>query len=180
MGGPVTLTRIPLYRKCVPRPCSRHPRSDMVSSCWPAAGLSLLALALCVGDCAAPEDDAALPDSTAAAPAARSSASVWTEAQQRGVRFWAVGQEPGWLLEITDDSLHFAWSYGQEVITVLQRHADTTRGRTVYQADTPEGPLRIEAEATRCTDTMSGEQFSHTVTVTLDSTSYAGCGRRLP
>jgi uncharacterized membrane protein len=152
----------------------------MTPSCWHAAGLSLLALALCVSGCAEPEDDAPSPDSTAAAPAVPSSTSVWAEAQQRGVRFRAVGQEPGWLLEITDDSLHFAWAYGQEAITVPRQHADTTRGRAVHRADTPEGPLRIEAEATRCTDTMSGEQFSHTVTVTLDSTSYAGCGRRLP
>jgi uncharacterized membrane protein len=30
-----------------------------------------------------------------------------------------------------------------------------------------------------CADIMSGEEVSHTVTVTLDGTEYRGCGRVL-
>jgi uncharacterized membrane protein len=107
--------------------------------------------------------------------------SVWREARRRGVQFRAVGQEPGWLVEVYDDRLRFLWAYGQHEVTVPRAGADSAAeaGRTVYRGTTDRGPLRIVAEERRCTDVMSGEGFSHTVTVTFDGRTYAGCGRPL-
>ncbi len=97
-----------------------------------------------------------------------------SEARPR-VRFRGVGQEPGWVLEVRAESLHFAGDYGTSTLSVPRSAVaiDSTAERTVYRAD------RLDAvvEADSCTDVMSGEPFSHTVTVTVDGDTYDGCGR---
>jgi len=70
---------------------------------------------------------------------------VWQQAKLRGVSFRAIGQEPGWLLEITDSS---------EILLV------TDYGKA-------------------CHDSMSGEEFAVTVTVTVGEDRMSGCGRAL-
>ena len=92
------------------------------------------------------------------------------------LQFRAVGQEPGWIVEVTDDSLRFAWAYGQRAVTAAQFVTDTDDERMVYRADTDRGPLRVEAEPKYCTDPMNGRLFSHTVTVTLAGDTHTGCG----
>ena len=58
----------------------------------------LLALVLC--GCTQAES----PKTTAPPIDEASIGGVWHEAKLRGVLFRAIGQEPGWLLEITDGS----------------------------------------------------------------------------
>lgn len=103
--------------------------------------------------------------------------SVWREARRRGVVVRGVGQEPGWVLEVRPDRLHFSGDYGQRTVTVPRSAVavDSTAERTVYRADR----VRAVVEADPCTDIMSGEAFSHTVTVTVDGDRYRGCGRVL-
>jgi len=107
-----------------------------------------------------------------------SSNNVWHQARLRGVSFRAIGQEPGWLLEITT---------GSEILLVL----DYGQSRTVYAYVEPEvypelhksryrtGDLEILLEGKDCQDTMSGEEFAATVTVTIDNRRLSGCGRAL-
>ena len=92
------------------------------------------------------------------------------------LQFRAVGQEPGWIVEVTDDSLRFAWAYGQREVTASQFGTDTDDKRVLYRADTDRGPLRVVARPQYCTDPMNGRLFSHTVTVTLAGDVHTGCG----
>ena len=92
------------------------------------------------------------------------------------LQFRAVGQEPGWIVEVTDDSLRFAWAYGQREVTASQFVTDTDDERVLYRADTDRGPLRVVARPQYCTDPMNGRLFSHTVTVTLAGDVHTGCG----
>ena len=48
--------------------------------------------------------------------------------------------------------------------------------RTVFQIDADSSVL---IEGKPCVDSMSGESFQTTVTVTFDGKIYAGCGRAL-
>ena len=91
--------------------------------------------------------------------------------------FRGVGQEPGWTVEVRADSLHFSGDYGQRTRRVPRSAVavDSTAERTVYRADR----LEVVVEPDACTDVMSGEPFSHTVTVTVDGDTYRGCGRSL-
>ena len=102
------------------------------------------------------------------------------EGQHPDLQFRAVGQEPGWLIEVTDDSLRFAWDYGQHEVILSRFSKKTDAGRIIYRAETGRGPVRIVAEPQHCTDPMNGRLFSHTVTVTLAGDTHTGCGHLLP
>jgi hypothetical protein len=108
------------------------------NECIMAGALAVLLVAGC-GSSGHPSADAQ-PDTTTTPPVAaqdsyfEGSQRVWEAARDRGVVFRAVGQEPGWVLEVREEP---------------------------------------------CMDTMSGERFSMTATLTLNNTTYDGCGRML-
>lgn len=100
--------------------------------------------------------------------------------RHRNLHFRAIGQEPGWLVEVTADTLRFAWAYGQHEVTTFRFSKETDAGRIRYRAETDRGPVRVVAEPEQCTDPMNGRLFSHTVTVTLAGDTHTGCGSPLP
>ncbi|HUH36424.1 MAG TPA: YbaY family lipoprotein [Spongiibacteraceae bacterium] len=108
--------------------------------------------------------------------------SVWEGARLSGIDFRAVGNEPGWLLEIRDRrKLRFVYNYGEQEVSLaasapVEEHATA---QTLYNARDAKHELRVILQALPCQDDMSGEQFSTTVTVDLDGQRYRGCGRSL-
>lgn len=102
------------------------------------------------------------------------------ESQRPGVQFRAVGQEPGWLLEVAADSLRFTWAYGQHEVTAPEPERETEGGRILYTAEADRGTVRVVAKPQQCTDPMNGRLFTHTVTVMLSGDKHTGCGRRMP
>ncbi|WP_441000107.1 MliC family protein [Fodinibius sp. SL11] len=106
----------------------------------------------------------------------------WAAAKLRGVDFRALGQEPGWFLELQNKGqLKYVGNYGQDTITVKTPTPDTDiQGkRTVYQAKDAQHVLKFVIAETPCTDSMSGFDFPQTVTVSIDGETYRGCGRYL-
>lgn len=104
----------------------------------------------------------------------------WEDARRRGVEFRAIGQEPGWYLEIFEgDSLVAVTAYGEQ--RAVTPYAEPVRegNRTTFTAETEAHDLQVVIEDTPCQDTMSGEEFESTVTMTLDGETYQGCGRPL-
>jgi uncharacterized membrane protein len=109
--------------------------------------------------------------------------AIWEHAKLNGVDFRAVGNEPGWYLEIYEGrKIRFVADYGKvryndyylpkpEVIP----HAL----KTVYTFVIDEHELEITIEGKSCRDTMVDEQYESTVTVDLDGKKYHGCGRPL-
>ncbi|MBR9991352.1 MAG: hypothetical protein KFH98_16430 [Gemmatimonadetes bacterium] len=107
---------------------------------------------------------------------------VWLAARDRGVTFRAVGQEPGWLVEIEGDRrIRVVTDYGQDerVTPVPRPVVDSTTWTTTYRVVTEGRELRISIRDEPCVDTMSGERFPTTVTLVLDGTTWHGCGRAL-
>ncbi len=108
--------------------------------------------------------------------------SIWADAALRGADFRAVGQEPGWHLEIArGDSITLVADYGERrvVTPAPEPHVDRQAGRTTYRAETEAHVLTVEIIEESCRDVMSGERFEATVAVTLDGQTYRGCGRAL-
>jgi uncharacterized membrane protein len=108
--------------------------------------------------------------------------AVWEHAKLNGVDFRAVGNEPGWVLEISNQAnILFITNYGQS------RHAfagagvsSATQGlTTIYEARNDQDRIEIKLTATRCGDTMSDEKFPVTVKVLLNQNEFNGCGRAL-
>ena len=107
-------------------------------------------------------------------------ASPWTHAATRGITFRAVGNEPGWLVEIGDGgapSLHASLDYGQRNVDVTQMHPDA-RG---FEGKTADGTtVTLEVLRKTCQDGMSGESFKAEATLVVGGKSYRGCGAFLP
>lgn len=110
---------------------------------------------------------------------------VWEQARRRGVTLRAVGQEPGWLLEVRANRyLELVLDYGDTHIStpIARMETDFTRDVTIFRTLPPTSPLRITVYAAEqaCYDPMSGEGFTHSVVVELfGEPLYRGCGRWL-
>lgn len=110
----------------------------------------------------------------------------WAEARRRGVDFRALGQEPGWYLEIDDGvRIHLVADYGErEAETPAPApRVDSAGALLTYDARTEAHALSVvihrEPEERPCRDGMSGFAFAATVSVRLDTMTYRGCGRWL-
>jgi hypothetical protein len=111
---------------------------------------------------------------------AEGTGEVWRDAIRRGVVFRALGQEPGWLVEIdADGRMVILLDYGSERIEAAAPAPESTARGTEYRTRTPDHSIRVGIVDQPCTDTMSGEPFPAVVTLTVDGRSYDGCGIRL-
>ena len=105
----------------------------------------------------------------------------WRAALARGVDFRALGQEPGWSLDIDQDGpTVYAGDYGTDTLAAPTPAAARDGGDAItwtFRADGRE--LRVRVTARECHDTMSGEAFTHSVAIVVDGTELTGCGRWL-
>ena len=106
--------------------------------------------------------------------------AVWEDAKLRGNDFRAIGNEPGWYLEIGEGGKKsfLVTDYGAEKYELhLPRPYTSELSRTTrYKI---QGFLDITIEGKSCTDTMTGHRYSSKVTVHIDGKQYRGCGKAL-
>lgn len=103
----------------------------------------------------------------------------WEDARLRGVDFRAVGNEPGWHLEIQESRLLFVGQYGTRRILVPYAIPEGAGQVRAYRGTAGARQLRVDIVDQPCVDNMSGESLPSRVTVTLDGASYQGCGQAL-
>lgn len=103
----------------------------------------------------------------------------WETARASGVDFRAVGQEPGWLLDIyTRGIIKFAWDYGESYAEFAVAEPDTLQeGATRYEANSDGHALVVTIRRPPCQDAMSGQPYPSTVEVVIDGRTLNGCGR---
>lgn len=104
----------------------------------------------------------------------------WEDARRRGVDFRAVGNEPGWHLELKKgQSLLFVGDYGARrlLFPAPEQSMDGTTTKYHSMSDTDE--ISISVSETPCTDTMKGNQYPATAEVQLNGKFYQGCGMAL-
>jgi putative lipoprotein len=149
-----------------------------------------LILALALASCSAPPaKHNASP--AAEAPAAEASAAnqqsnlarmpSWEAARAAGVDFRAVGQEPGWMIDIyTRGIIQFVWDYGESYAAfAVAEPTYPQEGSTRYQAHSDGRSLVVTIRRAPCEDSMSGEDFPASVEVVIDGRTLSGCGRSL-
>ena len=110
----------------------------------------------------------------------RRAASLREDARVRGVVYRALGNEPGWILEIGPASrLSWTTNFGQDRYDFEQAQAATTPdGAIVYTAQKEAVAIKATVKAERCVD--DGEvEFDHVVTVESGAQTLRGCGTRL-
>ena len=104
----------------------------------------------------------------------------WDEARARGVAFRAVGNEPGWYVEVDGGdapAMRLFLDYGERQIaferTTIMPDPLGFRGvRGEVAAE-----LRLYPE--RCADVMSGEEFAVRAELIVNGAEYRGCGQFL-
>ncbi len=105
--------------------------------------------------------------------------SPWDRAADDGITYRAVGQEPGWLVEVTDAddgqaaALTAHLDYGQQLVEALdmQRDGDSYSGSTATGT-----PVELTVEQRECADPMSGERFRTAARLVVGGEAYEGCG----
>lgn len=109
-------------------------------------------------------------------------ASIWEHAKLSGVDFRATGNEPGWVLEISERTrIDLTYDYGASRIQANASEPvdDQQAMRTTWEAIADDELLKLEISAVACADSMSGEQFESTVVIHLGDRQLKGCGRAL-
>ena len=108
--------------------------------------------------------------------------AIWEDAKFRGADFRAVGNEPGWKLEISKGKeIVYVGDYGQTRYRFATPHPveDRDAERTTYTVEHGGHELVIVLEGRGCQDTMSDESYETTVTIVVDGKELRGCGRAL-
>lgn len=109
-------------------------------------------------------------------------ASVWEEAKVMGVDFRALGNEPGWRLDVySGERLVLVTDYGRKryEFPAVAPEVDRSARTAVYETRNDDHKLSVIIEGTRCVDNMSGDAYPSTVTVMLNGRVLKGCGRRI-
>lgn len=102
------------------------------------------------------------------------------DARARGVDFRAVGQEPGWVVEVKeDDHITAVLDYGASTLLLPTPEAETADGVMTYDATTDTDHLVLKVTQKICIDSMSGETHPATVELVVNDKAYHGCGNWL-
>jgi len=104
----------------------------------------------------------------------------WTRARDAGVDFRAVGNEPGWHLNLREgERIELVYDYGAERFRAPAPAPVREGGALAYHVATRRHALALRITARECTDSMSGTRFAHTVQLRIDDALLRGCGRWL-
>jgi uncharacterized membrane protein/membrane-bound inhibitor of C-type lysozyme len=107
--------------------------------------------------------------------------SWFEDAKLRGMDFRAVGNEPGWTLELGPAQSILVTDYGTtryEFATPVPE-VDADGLEAVYRATADGTEIVIRTTWEPCTDSMDGSRYSHRVEVQIGEKSLVGCGRGL-
>jgi putative lipoprotein len=108
--------------------------------------------------------------------------SLLEDARARGVSFRAVGNEPGWLLEIGPlQRVRLDYAYGtlKLVFDELVPRADAATGQALYEGRADGHRVRFTIADQPCQDDMSGQPFPAAVQLEVDGSALRGCGQPL-
>jgi len=108
--------------------------------------------------------------------------AIWEHAKLNGVDFRALGNEPGWYMEISNkQDILLVTDYGQRTYrfptSAIKSEPDNRT--TIYSASSNDNMIEAVIKGYPCRDSMSGEAFSATVSVVINDKRYTGCGKAL-
>jgi uncharacterized membrane protein/GNAT superfamily N-acetyltransferase len=114
------------------------------------------------------------------APAAGATWDPWEDARSRGIEFRAVGNEPGWYLEIDNQKwMRLLYAYGEKMATVPVPASRVSGDHTSLASSGGGHAMQVEISPGPCSDGMSDQTYPLQVSVVIDGTDLSGCGRWL-
>lgn len=115
-------------------------------------------------------------------PAGAEGMDVWQEAKAEGVQFRAVGNEPGWLVEIREDQrIKFVNDYGDLELKapVDDLWIGPVGEDKIYYVENDAIQFQVVVMKKAYQDSMSGEKLPYQVRVVFPNKSYVGGGKLL-
>jgi uncharacterized membrane protein len=104
----------------------------------------------------------------------------WQAAKLRGIEFRAAGSDPAWTLEV-DSGVYVEFVTDRDGVRNAVRFPavdlDTTQGEVKLSVSDGPHTLTLVAEPRFCH--LAGSSMSLSVVVTIDATTFSGCGRHL-
>jgi uncharacterized membrane protein len=88
----------------------------------------------------------------------------------------AIGQEPGWLLEIAAGRAVYLGDYGTVRLELALSPPRATTAGYRYEARSSQHSLSIDVAHGLCRDAMSGRAFADRVKIVADGRTVEGCG----
>ncbi len=127
----------------------------------------------------APATTAAAEPAATTTPSALEQMPTWETARAAGVDFRAVGQEPGWIVDIyTQDRIVALLDYGETRLEFPRTEPTyPAEGSTRYESQANGHTLSITYRRFPCEDTMSGQPYPSAVEVVVNGRTLNGCGR---
>ena len=113
--------------------------------------------------------------------AAPSAMEPQPELAQPGIDFRAAGSDPSWLFELQRaGSVRFV-AEGHTIVVSAARDffVSAAHRGVIYGAHSDTRELVADIVEIACSDAISGERLTHTVTIRLNGREYHGCGRRV-
>jgi uncharacterized membrane protein len=106
--------------------------------------------------------------------------SPWDKARLLGVEFRALGQEPGWIVDVHPDRwIRYLGDYGETRLAFPAAAPRRDGASITYSTEAGDHALEVVFRRTPCRDAMSGQPFDFTVSLRVDGRTLDGCGRRL-
>ncbi|MBQ1784005.1 MAG: MliC family protein [Gammaproteobacteria bacterium] len=105
--------------------------------------------------------------------------AVWEKAKLAGADFRAIGQEPGWILELYPERVVLLLDYGQTRIEAPSASPINETFGSRFDLEAEGQSLTISLKHESCHDSMSGELFETRVTIEYGERLLSGCGRSL-
>lgn len=140
-----------------------------------------LALGACTGEPSKQAETPPTPEAEAAntTQAALAQMPTWETARAAGVDFRAVGQEPGWIVDIyTQNRIVALLDYGETLLEFpLTTPTSPAEGATRFESQANGRTLSITYRRFPCEDAMSGEAYPSSVEIVIDGRTLNGCGR---
>lgn len=136
------------------------------------------ALAACTAE-PAKQDEAPATSAATTTQQALAEMPTWETARAAGVDFRAVGQEPGWIIDVyTRDHIVALLDYGQTRLEFPRTEPTyPAEGSTRYETQANGHTLSITYRRFPCEDAMSGQAYPSAVDVIVDGRTLNGCGR---
>jgi heat shock protein HslJ len=102
--------------------------------------------------------------------------ALLTTGSAQAANLTARGNEPGWSVQVTDQSITFATMDGPTLSVEPVPAPQTGNEVTVHAATVDGKPFTFVIADKVCSDTMTGMPFPKTVAVIVGEQSYFGCG----
>ncbi|HRE43942.1 MAG TPA: hypothetical protein PKY87_08220 [Terricaulis sp.] len=102
---------------------------------------------------------------------------AWEDLREAGVIYRALGQEPGWMLDIhTSRRALLVLDYGERALRFELPYQYIRPSEGAYEANADGEAIAITISNGPCEDVMSGQPFPERVEVRVGARSYSGCG----